>query len=597
MATYYVRNDGNDSNTGSAQGTSGAWKTLTKALGATGITGGDTLYIAPGVYRETPTLGFTSSGSTTYIYGDPKAIQFTGVTPDSVRITAYNLYDSLSSGFYPPESVLISATGKSNINFESLYLEYSTVGLGISSCSNIKLRNSVLNGYKTHVGSAIRVIQNTTLVPHTFENLISFGGDSFTYFDPITSGIGLSGFMNVQNCLAIGKRYFNNSITYNATSPTTFRNCTFLMSYTYAITTYGIGVTMLDFYNSLIWTNGYSSVTWSNTYDIRYTNCRFTGPSSHGGGGTRTLVNCTFGFPGLDFAEPLLFGLSHTQFLSNKNNGYLVGAGITAGAGTSDLFGYTWQQALPDIGAIQYRSLNSITNYNAPDRQFESITVAPDSTSQSLYMMLGSTGISYNATGLVAHYIRDNSSPVPITLAAQSPSAAWTSGGFAEVSSSSAPGLYRLDVPNAAFTSGVGKVIVSVRGGGYNGAFHNVLLQYTTNPDVELRTFVAGNTSTVEYINITKSNSGIALTGLTYNSSGLTAYYIRSGAAPSVITLSSQTASGSYASGGFIAVDNTNMPGLYRIDIPNAVFNPGVSKATVYVRGAANMNPLRIEYR
>ena len=597
MATYYVRNDGNDSNNGFSQGTSGSWKTLTKALGATGITGGDTLYIAPGVYRETPTVSFTSTGSTTYIYGDPKALNFTGVTPGIVRITANNLYDSSITHFYPPDNVLISATGKSNINFDSLYLEYSSVGLGISSCSNIQLRNSVLTANRTINGYAIRVIQDTTLTPHTFENLISICGDSFIHFDPITSGIGLSGFMSVKNCLAIGYKYFNNSITYTATSPTTFTNCTFLMNYEYAITTYGIGVTMLDFYNSLIFTNTYSSVTWSNTYDIRYTNCRFTGQSQHGGGGSRTLVNCTFGFPGLDFGEQLLFGLSHTQFLSNKNNGYLVGAGITAGAGTSDLFGYAWQQAAPDIGAIQYRSLNSITNYAAPDRQFESITVAPDSTSQSLYMMLGSTGISYNTSGLVAHYIRDNSNPVSITLAAQSPSAAWTSGGFTEVSSSNAPGLYRLDVPNAAFTSGVGKVIVSVRGGGYNGAFYNVLLQYTTNPDVELRTFVSGNTSVVDYINITKSNSGIALTGLTYNSSGLTAYYIRPGGAPSVITLSSQTASGSYSSGGFVPVDNTNMPGLYRIDIPNAVFNPGVSKATVYVRGAANMNPLRIEYR
>jgi hypothetical protein len=27
------------------------------------------------------------------------------------------------------------------------------------------------------------------------------------------------------------------------------------------------------------------------------------------------------------------------------------------------------------------------------------------------------------------------------------------------------------------------------------------------------------------------------------------------------------------------------------------VFNSGVDEATIYIRGAANMNPLRIEYR
>ena len=157
--------------------------------------------------------------------------------------------------------------------------------------------------------------------------------------------------------------------------------------------------------------------------------------------------------------------------------------------------------------------------------------------------------------------------------------------------------MYRLDVPNAAFASGVNKVIVSIRAGGINGAFHNVLLQYARLPDVEQRTFVAASTSVVEYVNITQSNSGAPLTGLTYQSSGLSAYYVRPGGSPTAITLANQTASGAYTSGGFVAVDNTNMPGLYRIDIPNATFNSGVSKVNVYLRGAGNMNPIRIEYK
>jgi hypothetical protein len=598
MATYYVRNDGNDNNVGTSSGTAGAWKTLTKALGSSGISGGDTLYIAPGVYRETVTIGFASSGSTTYIYGDPKALQFAGVTPAIVRITSNTLYDSLSTYFTPSSDTLISGTGKSNITMESMYLEYTYAGLAISSCSNIQLRNSVLTSHKFTWGDtfAISITQDTTLLPHRFENLISMGG-TFTRYIPITSGVGISGFMNVKNCLAIGYRYYNSDTVHTLNSPITFNNCTFICSQDWALHTYGIGVGMIDVYNTFVWSNQYANVIWNGGNHINYTNCRFSGQPQHHNTQPNKLVNCSYGLPGLDFAEQLLFGLSHTQFLSSKNNGYLVGAGTTAGAGTSDLFGYSWQQAASDIGAIQYRSLNSITNFTATDRQFESITISPDSTAQSLYMMLGATGISYNTAGLVAHYTRDNTAPVSITLASQTVNGAWTSGGFAEVSSSNAPGLYRLDVPNAAFSSGVGKVIVSVRGGGVNGAFHNVLLQYTRTPDVEKRTFVAGNTSTVEYINITQGNSGSALTGLAYNSSGLTAYYVRPGASPTAISLATQTATGSYSSGGFVAVDNTNMPGLYRIDIPNAVFNSGVDEATIYIRGAANMNPLRIEYR
>jgi len=598
MATYYVRNDGNDNNVGTSPGTAGAWKTLTKALGSSGISGGDTLYIAPGVYRETVTIGFASSGSTTYIYGDPKALQFAGVTPAIVRITSNTLYDSLSTYFTPSSDTLISGTGKSNITMESMYLEYTYAGLAISSCSNIQLRNSVLTSHKFTWSDtfAISITQDTTLLPHRFENLISMGG-TFTRYIPITSGVGISGFMNVKNCLAIGYRYYNSDTVHTLNSPITFNNCTFICSQDWALHTYGIGVGMIDVYNTFVWSNQYANVIWNGGNHINYTNCRFSGVPQHHNTAPNKLVNCSYGLPGLDFAEQLLFGLSHTQFLSSKNNGYLVGAGTTAGAGTSDLFGYSWQQAASDIGAIQYRSLNSITNFAAPDRQFESITISPDSTAQSLYMMLGATGVSYNVAGLVAHYTRDNAAPVSITLAAQTVNGAWTSGGFAEVSSSNAPGLYRLDVPNAAFSSGVGKVIVSVRGGGVNGAFHNVLLQYTRTPDVEKRTFVSGNTSTVEYINITQGNSGSALTGLAYNSSGLTAYYVRPGASPTAISLATQTATGSYSSGGFVAVDNTNMPGLYRIDIPNAMFNSGVDEATIYIRGAANMNPLRIEYR
>ena len=92
MTVYYVRNDGSDLNTGTLSNTAGAWETLTKALGASGISGGDTLYIAPGVYRETIEVGFASTGSTTYVYGDPKALNFTGVTPNIVRITSNTLY-------------------------------------------------------------------------------------------------------------------------------------------------------------------------------------------------------------------------------------------------------------------------------------------------------------------------------------------------------------------------------------------------------------------------------------------------------------------------------------------------------------------------
>jgi hypothetical protein len=66
---------------------------------------------------------------------------------------------------------------------------------------------------------------------------------------------------------------------------------------------------------------------------------------------------------------------------------------------------------------------------------------------------------------------------VAITLVTQTPTGAWTSGGFAEISSSLVPGVYRLDVPNAALAAGASDVTIVVRGAsGTNGAVLTVTL-------------------------------------------------------------------------------------------------------------------------
>jgi hypothetical protein len=58
------------------------------------------------------------------------------------------------------------------------------------------------------------------------------------------------------------------------------------------------------------------------------------------------------------------------------------------------------------------------------------------------------------------------------------------------------------------------------------------------------------------------------------------------------ITLASATL-GTWASGGFVAVDNTNMPGWYEIGIPNAALDGG-NECSIQLRGAANMVPVNI---
>jgi hypothetical protein len=76
-----------------------------------------------------------------------------------------------------------------------------------------------------------------------------------------------------------------------------------------------------------------------------------------------------------------------------------------------------------------------------------------------------STGLPYtagafNTAGITAQYIRTRSAAVSITLATQTAAGAWASGGFVHV----AGGVYRLDVPNAAFASGADDVVIVVSG-------------------------------------------------------------------------------------------------------------------------------------
>ncbi len=94
----------------------------------------------------------------------------------------------------------------------------------------------------------------------------------------------------------------------------------------------------------------------------------------------------------------------------------------------------------------------------------------------------------------------------------------------------------------------------------------------------------------------TSSTSGAGLTGLVFNTSGLTAYYHRPGSAPTAITLATLSGNtAAFSSGGFIAVDGTNMPGLYRLDVPDAALASGVDEVIVMLKGAANMEPVSLE--
>ncbi len=97
------------------------------------------------------------------------------------------------------------------------------------------------------------------------------------------------------------------------------------------------------------------------------------------------------------------------------------------------------------------------------------------------------------------------------------------------------------------------------------------------------------------FISDSSSTTGAGLTGILFNSAGLTAYYFRNGVASSTaITLVTMTL-GTWASSGFIEMDSANMPGWYQIGLPDAVIATGVDSVGIHFKGATNMAPLPIE--
>lgn len=96
------------------------------------------------------------------------------------------------------------------------------------------------------------------------------------------------------------------------------------------------------------------------------------------------------------------------------------------------------------------------------------------------------------------------------------------------------------------------------------------------------------------FVSDSSSSTGAGLPSLTH-SSGQTCYYHRDTANAAVqiplIAGTLGTWTNSTTNYGWIAVDNTNMPGAYQISLPNAAIASGASSVLVMCKGATNMAP------
>ena len=473
MANAYV------STTGSAAypGTVNAPTSLGTALSTAAA--GDVVYLAPGVYRGTFTLTVsgTSGNVITFIGDTTNSLAWIGASAGEVRITNYG---SDTANPTAATNGTLEATSRNYVTFQNLVFEcygssFRSGAVYITSCTFFTFTACTFKGV---VSQGLRINTTTTsnITINRCSAIITDTNFASLVFVQATTSTNYDVAITLNSCLAVRCGLFWLDHNGNSTSTTAggykVINSTSI-GYDYGIRTY----------------------TTNTTHPSSITNCFIMGNTGSMLNGTTAVVTQTYnvyfgaltniatsvtssavGVIPINVGEVNMQAYGSLPIMAPYITSRLRAFGTASGAPATDIYNNAWSGITPDAGGLTYVQQGN-SAYLPSERNASTITIAPGSTSQSIELYLGATGLTASTSGLSARYNRTRTASVSIPLVARTIAQAWTSGGFAEVDATNMPGVYRLDLPDAALASGADDVTVVVRGAsGTNGAVMTVKL-------------------------------------------------------------------------------------------------------------------------
>jgi hypothetical protein len=377
---------------------------------------------------------------------------------------------------------------KSYVTIQNLYIEHNAAGnpaIAIVSTGDfVTIRNNVIFSYYLGgpVGAAILITApaatgNNILI----ENNIIFGTAYGIFIILPNTASGVSGVV-IRNCRISTNGWQNGvGIVLSASSAgtmasITISNCTITQFPSAGISINQGNVTDKHIIQNCIIGLGSTAINSTTSNQVTQRNNILLSQTNLANVATDAST-ITSDFFGIDYGQALLQGFGNLAPFSTSLNSRNTGFGIATSAPSTDLYGIAWTGATPDVGTTTYRSLQNIGFYLPTERNASTITIAPGSTSQSIELYLGAIGLTASTAGLSARYNRTRTASVDIPLVARTIGQAWISGGFAEVDAVNMPGVYRVDIPDAALAAGADDVTLVVRGAsGTNGAVMTVKL-------------------------------------------------------------------------------------------------------------------------